>query len=328
MELSTITELTRHYHISTRTLRYYEQAGLIQSTRQEGYAYRMYDEKNAARVGQIVLLRRLRIPLKHIGDMLASGEVRHAIEVFQQQANELDGEIEALDTLRRVLLELIGRLEAARQMPLSQKLLEDQAIRALIRTVAEPSSARKELPTMNEMTKAQAELGKVKNVRIIFLPPATVAASHFIGPDPEDMAGKPLLDFAKAIDITTLKPDVRMYGFNHPNPVDESDLHGYEYWLTIPEDMPVPAPLQKKQFKGGLYAAHMIKFGDFQEWGWLERWVQESEQYEYCGSGTPEDMFGSLEEHLNVYSRLKAGQIFDPDMQLDLLIPVRPKNQA
>jgi len=37
-------------------------------------------------------------------------------------------------------------------------------------------------------------------------------------------------------------------------------------WVTIPEEMDVPEPIVKKRFEGGLYAAHMIPFGAFEEW--------------------------------------------------------------
>ena len=46
----TITEVTRTHAVSTRMLRYYEQQGLLRSQRREGYAYRVYDEKNIARL--------------------------------------------------------------------------------------------------------------------------------------------------------------------------------------------------------------------------------------------------------------------------------------
>ena len=47
MELMTVSQVSRSLGISTRMLRYYEQAGLVESLRQEGYAYRIYDEQAA-----------------------------------------------------------------------------------------------------------------------------------------------------------------------------------------------------------------------------------------------------------------------------------------
>lgn len=44
MELITISEVSKNFRVSTRTLRYYEQIGLLKSSEKEGYAYRAYDE--------------------------------------------------------------------------------------------------------------------------------------------------------------------------------------------------------------------------------------------------------------------------------------------
>ena len=62
------------------------------------------------------------------------------------------------------------------------------------------------------------------------------------------------------------KQKARHFGFNHPNPTDETFRHGYEAWLTIPDQMTVPEPYNRKQFAGGLYGALMINFGDFYKW--------------------------------------------------------------
>ena len=56
-----IRELSTQYDISARTLRYYEDMGLIESSRSDGYAYRMYDERAVKRLEQILILRRLNI---------------------------------------------------------------------------------------------------------------------------------------------------------------------------------------------------------------------------------------------------------------------------
>ena len=73
MKLTTISEISRKMNISTRTLRYYEQIGLIESVKKEDYAYRTYDQTTVMRLQQIVVLRKLRIPLKpvsytHLGE--------------------------------------------------------------------------------------------------------------------------------------------------------------------------------------------------------------------------------------------------------------------
>ena len=43
MDYVTIGKVSSMFRISARMLRYYEKAGLIESARKEGYAYRVYD---------------------------------------------------------------------------------------------------------------------------------------------------------------------------------------------------------------------------------------------------------------------------------------------
>ena len=100
MELQTISQVSKHFNISTRTLRYYEQIGLINSVKQEEYSYRTYDEDIILRLQQIILLRKLRIPLKDIAYILKSENVTLAINTFQQSLSEIEDEIMALTTIK------------------------------------------------------------------------------------------------------------------------------------------------------------------------------------------------------------------------------------
>lgn len=154
-------------------------------------------------------------------------------------------------------------------------------------------------------------------------PHITVAAAHFIGPDPETQAFNQIKAFVQKNKLWEVMSDIRVFGFNHPNPSEKNPAYGYEFWVTIPEDLEVTEPLVKKNFAGGEYAAHSIVMGNFQEWGLLEQWVSESPRYEYRGNGNPENMFDSLEEHLNAYTYFQADDSDFP--QMDLMIPVRRK---
>jgi len=66
MDLVKITDLTVQLGISSRSLRYYEQAGLLQSTRLPHEKYRYYDAENVTRLQQIIVLRKMQIPIKDI----------------------------------------------------------------------------------------------------------------------------------------------------------------------------------------------------------------------------------------------------------------------
>ena len=174
-------------------------------------------------------------------------------------------------------------------------------------------------------TDGQRNLLTDRNVRIVYLPPSDVAAYQYEGSDPEMHVNQVVDAFVLKSKLTQIKPDVRHYGFNAPNPTDETGAHGYEMWVTIPEDFPVPAPLVRKRFDGGLYAAHMIPFGAFEEWGLLDHWMHNNEKYAYRGDGDTRNMFGFLEEHLNYVNRVHLSDSESDGMQLDLLVPLQEK---
>lgn len=176
---------------------------------------------------------------------------------------------------------------------------------------------------MDDLKKAIDILSTLKNVRIINLPPCTIATSHYFGENPEDNAGKPLEEFIRRIELQKIKPDLRMFGFNNPSPVG-NETYGYEFWVTIPDDLDIPVPLQKKHFEGGLYAAHCIKMGDFHEWQLLDQWVMSNGEYEY-DAREPLGMNGCLEEHLNAYSYFAGDEMAAKFVQLDLLTPIKIK---
>jgi DNA-binding transcriptional MerR regulator len=76
-------------------LRYYEEIGLITSVRSSEYAYHMYDEDTIQRLQKIIILRKLRIPLKEIKTILLNENAALAILSFQKKIVDLDTEIMA-----------------------------------------------------------------------------------------------------------------------------------------------------------------------------------------------------------------------------------------
>ena len=78
MALMTISQVTEMLGVSARMLRYYEKEGMVESVRMEDYAYRAYDENAVRRIRQILLLRRLQMPLKRIRAVM-DGDAREAL---------------------------------------------------------------------------------------------------------------------------------------------------------------------------------------------------------------------------------------------------------
>lgn len=327
MEEMTISQVSQSLGISTRMLRYYEKVGLISSSRREGYSYRIYDDNAVTRIKQILLLRKLRVPVRQIEIILNNTNAVETIEIFRQNIDELDEEITALSTIRDILNHFVEELSKATELPLKSIISQNDTILTAIESLNLVSINFKEEQSMDKLKKADERLSKINDVRIIYLPPATIAASHYIGDDPELHANALIDNFVKERALEKVKPDLRRFGFNHPNPVDETGYHGYEAWVTIPADLEIPAPLEKKQFNGGLYAAHMISFGSFNEWDAFLEWIMKNEKYEFAGDlQDQEHMCGLMEEHLNFYNHIAHDVDLD-HLQLDLLMPIREKER-
>ncbi|MDR0292877.1 MAG: effector binding domain-containing protein [Oscillospiraceae bacterium] len=328
MELQTISRVSGLFGVSARTLRYYEQIGLITASRKEDSAYRVYDADALARLRQIIVLRKLRIPLRQIADIVKNGDARAAVEAFEQSLSEIEDELAALSVIRGIVKTFIERLKLGGAV--EPALMDDASLLEVVDSLTASKISFREEKTMEDLNRAAAKMNKLtdKDVRIVYLPPSDVAAYQAEGDEPEAQAGRVVNRFVLDSDLPRIKPDLRHYGFNAPNPDmnDPSGAHGYEMWVTIPEGFDLPAPLVRKHFGGGLYAAHMIPMGAFEEWAWFERWVQDSEKYAYNGNGDPSNMFGSLEECLNYVNC--AGKPDWDGVQLDLLIPVREKTQS
>ena len=90
MELKTIRQISLDYGVSRRMLCYYEEIGLIKSSRKDDYAYRVYDEDAIQRLQQIIILRKLQIPVKQIKDILNNQNAFEVIEIFKKNIIEID----------------------------------------------------------------------------------------------------------------------------------------------------------------------------------------------------------------------------------------------
>lgn len=188
---------------------------------------------------------------------------------------------------------------------------------------------------MEELNKASEKVNRLYDIRIIYIPPMTVAASNATGENCEGKASNALNKFVKESGLLKLKPDVRHFGFDcsgsNPPPgrsgVNELS-NGYEMWVSIPDDMDLPSPLIKRTFHGGLYAAHMIKMGGWDDWRLLREWVNTNGKY-VNDWGNPrwtpftEGMEHCLEEQLNFWNNIQKPNFNDRESQLDLLFPIK-----
>lgn len=327
MTLQPITKVSKVYGVSTRTLRYYEQLGLLQSSKLPGYAYRAYDAEALARLRQILVLRKVRIPLKQIGTILETRDAQLAIEVFEQSIAQIQAERCALETIEEVLHTFVDKLEKLLPAPFSPVIFEQRHMLDLVQALSVKTLSTKEELSMEELDRANEVLRHPKDIRIVYFPPMAIATCHRTGDNTEEDVGAQIAAFIRESGLVQAMPGFRRFGFNNPASEQPGGSLGYEACVSIPDDMEVPSPLVKKRFLGGLYAAHMIAFGEFQEWARLWQWVTTNEDYEadFAPRMEPATPMAdpSLEEQLNAIHHLEDTTPFAT--QLDLLAPIRPK---
>ncbi|APA84951.1 MerR family transcriptional regulator [Paraburkholderia sprentiae WSM5005] len=118
--LLTVRDAADRLGVTPRTLKYYEERGLVSPTRSEG-RYRLYDEEDLKRFARVLRLRSLGFSLHSITEMLkrplepVEGGHRFSTESLQQIRDAIAKQVQALD----------ARIEAVRR-----ELKEAQALRA------------------------------------------------------------------------------------------------------------------------------------------------------------------------------------------------------
>ena len=103
MENLMISQISKMFDVTPRMLRHYEKLGLLTSVRREDNAYRSYDEQAVRRLQQIVILRKLHLPLKQIAVILQDKTQVKALEILQDNLTELEDEIASLNLIRNLL---------------------------------------------------------------------------------------------------------------------------------------------------------------------------------------------------------------------------------
>ena len=171
-----------------------------------------------------------------------------------------------------------------------------------------------------------------KDIRIIYVPPMAIASIHLIGNEPERRTLDYINNFIRENDLPKKRLDFRHFGFNNPDNIPDDDpKHGYERWVSIPENIPVKEPFVKKAFSGGTFAAHMIPWGLWDE-GWLplHNWMETSLYEMEVGDPAFDGTCCWFEEYLNyinLYDKDINIRQIDSGLQLDLLMKIKKKEK-
>ncbi len=332
MEFITIKQVTSEYGVSRRMLSYYEEIGLIKSNRIDDYAYRVYDKDAIKRLQQIIILRKLQIPVKQIKDILCNQNAVEVIEVFKENISKLDEQITALSTLKSILTDFVDELQNKADIYLELELLNDKSMLSAVSPLSFSDNKVSKNISIEELNKAHESLNKLedKDVRIVYIPPMTIASIFVTGGNPENQAFEMIKQFLNERDILKVKPDVRCFGFDSFQSISKKRQYsrGYEMWISVPNDIVISKPFIKLNFEGGLYAAHVLRSWDFADRRLLQKWVDTSQKYDSDWNSTRGASTGMaygrvFEETLNFYNYVKNDKM--EDLQLDILIPIKEK---
>lgn len=185
MCLVKITDLTKRLGLSSRTLRYYEQVGLISSIRPQFETVRYYDEAAVECLQQIMILRKMQIPVKDIIRIYESPEMSTIVEVFTNKISEIDKEVTALSELKNVINTFLQKMITSGIKKISALPLLYEEMDKQLELIEEGHPV-----TYNDLKNIHEQLKKPMDPAIVSLPAMRVISSC-LKDDPQisDVAG-------------------------------------------------------------------------------------------------------------------------------------------
>lgn len=127
-----IGELAEATGLTVRTLRHYDEIGLLTPSERTDAGYRLYAKADLARLQQIRSLRQLGFPLARIKTLL-DGETYAPDRIVAQHLEHVEGQITLHQRLRDQLQALAETLEA-RQDPTTEEFLEIIEVMHMVET--------------------------------------------------------------------------------------------------------------------------------------------------------------------------------------------------
>lgn len=153
---------------------------------------------------------------------------------------------------------------------------------------------------------------------IIKIPEMDVASIQIQSLTPEKDSLEKIKDFiVKNKSIYSCYPCYH-FGFTISDQDINKGIFGYERWLSLPNDLEIPEPFQKKHFTGGTYATKTIRDGEYDKWTNLLDEVSKSNHEIDITSSIYE---GRMLEQYTLHSPSMAQQ--DDDNYIKLLIKIK-----
>ncbi|MGN6723517.1 MAG: MerR family transcriptional regulator [Marmoricola sp.] len=120
-ETLTVGEVAARFGLTVRTLHHYDETGLLQPSERSVAGYRLYTAQDLMRLQQVVVYRRLEMPLHEIRRLLEDGD---AIDHLRRQKDRV---IARLDEMR----ELVAAIDNALEKEMNNQPMTDDDMREL-----------------------------------------------------------------------------------------------------------------------------------------------------------------------------------------------------
>ena len=116
----TITEIARLANVSTRTIRYYDEIGLLHPAEISTNGYRLYKRESLLTLQQILFFREMEVPLKEIAQILA-GSAFDPLETLLRHRSALEARLVRTKTLIATVNYTIDMLKG--ELPMAENEL-------------------------------------------------------------------------------------------------------------------------------------------------------------------------------------------------------------
>lgn len=111
----TIKEIAKLAGVTTRTLRYYDEIGLLSPADMGSNGYRYYDQDSLLLLQQILFYRELEVPLKEIHQIVSRPDFE-LLDALEKHRTSLIGQVNRLDTLIDTIDQTIAMIKGEVKM--------------------------------------------------------------------------------------------------------------------------------------------------------------------------------------------------------------------
>jgi len=280
MDLIRINEVVDSFGVSSRTLRYYEEVGLLWSSYPENKVQRHYDAAALERLKQIIVLRKLQIPVKDIVKIFKSEDMAALIQAFVDKLESLDTEISALSKLRLLVDDFLHKMliNGIKKISAITLLYEETEKRLAVTELAGISDqVTEEISdpvTFDKLSEVSREALRLNDIRIIRLPPMRVLSSRHKTGEAEILDGDKMQNLFVPYGFEPT-PGLRDC-FMRKEPGDE-----WVMLIKIPDDYENETIFSDEILPGGLYAIASTFFETLDEtFELLRNWANTNSDFE------------------------------------------------